>query len=60
MSGRKQFDVDAALERAMTAFWEGGFAATSLDTLTTVTGLGRGLAQPIRGYGRPGMAAPPG
>jgi AcrR family transcriptional regulator len=42
MSGRKQFDVDAALERAMTAFWEGGFAATSLDTLTTVTGLGRG------------------
>jgi AcrR family transcriptional regulator len=42
MSGRKQFDVDAALERAMTAFWEGGFSATSLDTLTRVTGLGRG------------------
>jgi AcrR family transcriptional regulator len=42
MSGRKQFDVDAALERAMTAFWEGGFAATSLDRLTAVTGLGRG------------------
>ena len=42
MSGRKQFDVDAALDRAMAAFWEGGFSATSLDTLTTVTGLGRG------------------
>ncbi|MBR7834668.1 TetR/AcrR family transcriptional regulator [Actinospica durhamensis] len=42
MSGRKQFDVDVALGQAMTAFWERGFAATSLDVLSAATGLGRG------------------
>jgi AcrR family transcriptional regulator len=42
MSGRKQFDVDLALEQAMTAFWERGFTATSLDVLSSATGLGRG------------------
>lgn len=42
MAGRKQFDVDLALEQAMTAFWERGFAATSLDVLSAATGLGRG------------------
>ncbi|HEX4787576.1 MAG TPA: TetR/AcrR family transcriptional regulator [Actinospica sp.] len=42
MAGRKQFDVDLALGRAMEAFWGRGFSATSLDVLTTATGLGRG------------------
>lgn len=42
MSGRKQFDVDDAVERSMRAFWSTGYADTSLDILTRVTGLGRG------------------
>ena len=42
MSGRKQFDVPQALDRAMEVFWTKGYAATSLDALGTATGLGRG------------------
>jgi AcrR family transcriptional regulator len=42
MSGRKQFDVDVAVEQAMVTFWERGFATTSLDALSAATGLGRG------------------
>ncbi|MFI5936483.1 TetR/AcrR family transcriptional regulator [Actinoplanes sp. NPDC051494] len=42
MAGRKQFDVDDALDRAMTAFWKHGYADTSLDVLVSATGLGRG------------------
>jgi AcrR family transcriptional regulator len=42
MAGRKQFDVDEALDRAMTLFWQRGFAESSLDALCTATGLGRG------------------
>jgi AcrR family transcriptional regulator len=42
MTGRKQFDVDEALDRAMTLFWQRGFAESSLDALCTATGLGRG------------------
>ncbi len=42
MSGRKQFDVDAALDRAMRVFWQQGYADASLDLLGTATGLGRG------------------
>ncbi|WP_051872146.1 TetR/AcrR family transcriptional regulator [Streptomyces sclerotialus] len=42
MAGRKQFDVGAALDRAMRVFWQRGYADASLDTLATATGLGRG------------------
>jgi AcrR family transcriptional regulator len=42
MSGRKQFDVDQALDRAMEIFWERGYAETSLDLLGSATGLGKG------------------
>lgn len=42
MSGRKQFDVDAALDRAMQVFWRQGYADASLDLLGSATGLGRG------------------
>lgn len=42
MSGRKQFDVDEALDRAMTVFWARGYADASLDVLGKATGLGRG------------------
>ncbi|MEV6342367.1 TetR/AcrR family transcriptional regulator [Actinoplanes sp. NPDC051851] len=42
MAGRKQFDVDVALGRAMHVFWEHGYDGASLDLLTTATGLGRG------------------
>ncbi|TQM31442.1 TetR/AcrR family transcriptional regulator [Nocardia bhagyanarayanae] len=42
MSGRKQFDVDAALDRAMRVFWQLGYADASLDALGSATGLGRG------------------
>jgi AcrR family transcriptional regulator len=42
VAGRKQFDVDDALDRAMTLFWQRGYAESSLDALCTATGLGRG------------------
>lgn len=42
MSGRKQFDVDEALERSMKAFWRYGYADTSIDVLLAETGLSRG------------------
>jgi AcrR family transcriptional regulator len=41
MAGRKQFDVDEALRRAMHVFWRWGYAETSIDRLTEGTGLGR-------------------
>jgi TetR/AcrR family transcriptional repressor of nem operon len=41
MARPREFDADAALERAMQAFWAQGYKATSLDDLCTATGLSR-------------------
>jgi AcrR family transcriptional regulator len=37
----RAFDPDAALAQAVDAFWDAGFAATSLDDLTEATGMNR-------------------
>lgn len=42
MAGRKQFDTDEALRRAMHVFWRWGYSEASIDRLTEGTGLGRG------------------
>lgn len=42
MPWEKQFDVDAALERAMRAFWSRGYEATSMQDLVDCTGVNRG------------------
>ena len=41
MAGKKQFDVDTVLDSAMVQFWRAGYADTSLDDLSNVTGLNR-------------------
>jgi TetR/AcrR family transcriptional repressor of nem operon len=41
MARPREFDVDAALDRATEAFWTKGYEATSLDDLCAVTGLSR-------------------
>lgn len=41
MAGKKQFDVDAALDAAMIQFWRAGYADTSVDDLSRATGLNR-------------------
>ncbi|MEU7138607.1 TetR/AcrR family transcriptional regulator [Nocardia sp. NPDC046473] len=42
MSGRKQFDIGAVVDRAMRVFWQYGYTEATLDLLGTATGLGRG------------------
>ncbi|MFD8686373.1 TetR/AcrR family transcriptional regulator [Streptomyces sp. NPDC059651] len=41
MAGKKQFDVNVALDAAMVQFWRAGYADTSLDDLSGATGLNR-------------------
>lgn len=41
MTGRKQFDPDQALDRALTIFWRTGYTGTSINDLLTATGLSR-------------------
>src|SRR6202043_2147801 len=37
----RAYDADTALARAVDAFWDAGFAATSLDDLSQATGMNR-------------------
>jgi len=41
MARPREFDADAALERAMQVFWAKGYEAASLDNLCEATGLNR-------------------
>ena len=41
MAGKKQFDVDTAIDAAMIQFWRAGYADTSVDDLSRATGLNR-------------------
>jgi TetR/AcrR family transcriptional repressor of nem operon len=64
----REFDTDAALERAMQAFWAKGFKATTLDDLCAATKLSRSslyaafggkrelLDQSLRRYEEQGIA----
>jgi len=42
MAGVKQFDRDEVLDRAMSAFWQNGYQATSIQDLVESTGINRG------------------
>ena len=41
MPGKKQFDVDAGLNKALKEFWSNGFEATSMQDLVTCMGINR-------------------
>ncbi|MGY4290689.1 AcrR family transcriptional regulator [Bradyrhizobium sp. LM2.7] len=41
MSGKPQFDDDTVINSAMEIFWRHGYAASSIDQLTTAMGLSR-------------------
>src|SRR3954451_4822625 len=41
MSGKPQFDDSAVINSAMEVFWRHGYAASSIDELTTAMGLSR-------------------
>ena len=41
MSGKPQFDEPAVIRAAMEVFWRHGYAASSINQLTTATGLSR-------------------
>jgi TetR/AcrR family transcriptional repressor of nem operon len=42
MARPRKFDEDAVVGAAREQFWDGGYAATSVDDLTAATGLGKG------------------
>lgn len=42
MARPRTFDEDAVVAAARDQFWDGGYAATSVDDLTAATGLGKG------------------
>jgi TetR/AcrR family transcriptional regulator, transcriptional repressor for nem operon len=42
MARPRTFDEDAVVAAAREQFWDGGYAATSVDDLTAATGLGKG------------------